>query len=108
MGWGDSIRPDLDLIIYKHVAKEVRLQRIVKRERERFGNRIDDGGDMHQNHKDFLAWASAYDTGGLEMRSRQSVEAWMSLAICKIIRFEGDLSMEEQVEQVLQSIKEVS
>jgi adenylate kinase family enzyme len=101
MGWGDFILPDLDLIIYKHVAKEVRLQRIVKRERERFGNRIDEGGDMHHNHKDFLAWASAFDTGGLEMRSRQSVEAWMSLATCKIIRLEGDLSSEQEVAKVM-------
>jgi len=102
LGWGDFIRPDLDLIIYKNVDMEVRLQRILKRERERFGDRIDEGGDMHQNHKDFLAWASAYDTGGLEMRSGQSVEAWMSLATCKIIRLEGDLSSEQEVAKVME------
>jgi len=102
MGWGDFIRPDLNLLIYKHVDKEVRLQRISIRERERFGNRIDEVGDMHQNHKAFLAWASEYDSGGLEMRSSQSVEAWIILATCKIFRLEGNLSSEQEVAKVME------
>jgi hypothetical protein len=56
---------------------------------------------MHKNHRDFLAWASAYETGGMDMRSKSSVEAWMTQATCKIIRLEDDLSAEQEVERIL-------
>ncbi|MNH44609.1 hypothetical protein D3C79_1068180 [compost metagenome] len=49
----------------------------------------------------FLEWASLYDTAGPEVRSRKLHEAWMLELQCPVLRLEGDLSVEERVEAVL-------
>lgn len=49
---------------------DIRINRLRAREREAFGSRIDSDGDMYQNYIEFLEWAKAYDTGGLDMRSK--------------------------------------
>ncbi len=42
------------------VPQRARLERLITRQRHRFGNRIDAGGDMHDEHESFMEWAAAY------------------------------------------------
>jgi hypothetical protein len=58
--WGlSSFRPTHGVLL--NVPKMVRLQRLVKRQRNQFGARIDIGGDMHGEHEAFMEWAAAYE-----------------------------------------------
>jgi hypothetical protein len=50
--------------------KNVRIERLMEREKKHFGSRIELGGDMYQNHVEFIEWAAAYDTGDIDMRSK--------------------------------------
>lgn len=43
------------------VPPAVRLQRLVQRQRLQFGARIDEGGDMRQEHEAFIDWAAGYE-----------------------------------------------
>lgn len=61
MGWGDALITHVDLIVFVVTATPVRLDRLAAREKERFGNRIAPGGDMHGIHVAFREWASQYD-----------------------------------------------
>lgn len=54
----------------------MRIARLKKREKERFGSRIEPGGDMYQQHLEFIDWAKKYDTGGLNMRSKAKHDEW--------------------------------
>jgi hypothetical protein len=47
--------------VFLNVPKEIRLQRLVKRQRDRFGQRIEVGGDMHDEHEAFIEWAGEYE-----------------------------------------------
>lgn len=85
MNWGDILLRESDLIVLLYTDCRERLKRIKKRESERFGDRIKPGNDMHRNHKAFIQWAMDYDKGGLEMRSRVSLEAWVKKAKCKVL-----------------------
>lgn len=49
---------------------DIRINRLRAWEREALGSRIDSDGVMYQNYIEFLEWAKAYDTGGLDMRSK--------------------------------------
>lgn len=100
MGWGDFLVADLDLVVYLYVEKEARIKRLKERERARFGDRIDSGHDMHENHKSFMEWASSYEDGDLAMRSRVSEEAWMKNLGCKIVRIEKEIPLEKEIEIV--------
>ena len=102
--WGDFLKPVLDIVIYKYVAQEIRIPRLIKREKNRYGDRIDNGQDMHKQHFEFITWAKNYETGGLEMRSKTSEEAWMKSLKCKIIRIENEIAIKEELSIVLSAV----
>lgn len=52
------------------MEQSIRIERLVKREQERYGSRIELGGDMYQRHIDFIEWAKSYDNGGMDIRSK--------------------------------------
>lgn len=61
-------------VVFSHalvlnVGSKIRMDRLQRRERQRFGSRIDVGGDMYDEHVGFMHWASHYETGQLEGRS---------------------------------------
>lgn len=89
-GWGDFAIPLFDLVIFLWVPTEVRINRLKARELEKFGQKsLSPGGEMHENHKEFIAWASQYDTGNHEMRSLAMHETWLNTIDCEVIRYEG-------------------
>ena len=95
--WGDIFIPLFQLLIYVHTPTEVRLKRLHERELQRFGNRILPGGDMADEHKKFLLWASQYDSGGLDIRSAQHHAEWLKNVPCLIIRMDGTLPAEDNI-----------
>jgi len=106
-GWGDVFIPYFDLAIYLWVPTTLRIKRLEKREWNEFGQDILPGGIMHQNYKNFIKWASEYDYGGTDMRSKKTHELWMSKLDCRILRIEGDYSIEETLKLVDGKIKKL-
>ncbi len=100
-GWGDFLIPAFDRVVFLALPSELRMARLMSRERRRYGDRIQEGGEMHATHRAFITWAEGYDGGGLDMRSRASHEAWMAKLPCPVLRLEGDLELEEKLSRVL-------
>lgn len=67
--WGLDL-PPIHFGAFLDTAKEERLRRLELRERERFGSRIDVGGDLHTENTDFMEWASAYEDRSGRGRNR--------------------------------------
>ena len=93
--WGDELAPLFTLAIRMETDTEVRIERLKKREKEHFGKRIEPGGDMYEHHQEFIRWASAYDNGGLNMRSKAKHDEWQKLLLCKLIHLNGANSPEQ-------------
>jgi adenylate kinase family enzyme len=53
--------PTIHFGVFLDTPKEERLRRLELRERERFGSRIEVGGDLHTENKNFMEWASGYE-----------------------------------------------
>lgn len=98
--WGDVLIPRFTLAIRMVTDTAVRLERLHAREYARFGSRILPGGDMHSEHLAFLDWASRYDTGSLEMRSRAKHDAWQQLLSCPLITLCGSDPLDQLVQHV--------
>jgi len=94
-GWGDELIPFFTLVVRIVIDRELRLERIRNRERERFGERIAPGGDMHEHHLEFLEWAGKYDTAGVEMRSKARHDEWQKLLQCPIVVVDGAEDLEK-------------
>ena len=93
--WGDALIPLFTLAVRLQTDTEIRIDRIKLREKEKFGKRIDVGGDMYQQHLDFIEWAKAYDTGGPDMRSKIKHDEWKKLLPCKILQLNGADNLED-------------
>jgi hypothetical protein len=97
-GWGDVFISRFDLVIFLLAATDVRLTRLLERERRRFGaEALAPGGAMHASHEAFMVWAAGYDDGGEEMRSRRLHEQWMAALPCPLIRLEEPVGVGEQM-----------
>ena len=106
-GWGDFAMPLFDLAVFLRVPTHIRVQRLRSREIERYGRQIENPSDpRHGSHTQFLEWAAAYDSGGLDMRSRAHHEQWMKTLPCTLLRIEGDHSREASLGLVLAHIAE--
>ena len=101
-GWGDVLIPEFTLVIFLFADTEIRLERIRKREIIRYGEqRIQQGGDLHAVFNKFLQWASDYDGGGMEMKSKSSDEAWMEKISCPILRLNGNDPPEANLRRII-------
>jgi adenylate kinase family enzyme len=106
VGWGNGVVHLFQLAVFLHVPPEIRLARLRARERARFGKRIAVGGDMYDQHRDFMDWASRYDEGGLEIRSRRTHEGWMETLPCPVLRLDGSQPLSWLCDRVLAAMAE--
>ena len=98
--WGDILIPYFTLAIRITVDPSVRIARLIQRERNRFGARIEPGGDMYQQHLNFIEWAKSYDTGGIHTRSKAKHDEWQKLRTCKCLHLDGSNTVEFNFEIV--------
>lgn len=103
-GWGDIYIPLFDVVIFLWVPENIRISRLIEREKQRFGDEINPGCVRHSKFNEFIIWASKYENGDLNMRSKATHEEWMKHLKCPVIRIEGDLTTEERIEVVLREI----
>lgn len=100
MVWGDTLIADADLIVFVVTPTPVRLERLVAREKARFGERIASGGDMHAIHVAFREWASQYDDPNFSGRNRAWHETWLSQHTAPVLRIDGMRGAEQMAADV--------
>lgn len=108
MGWGDALITHVDLIVFVVTATPVRLDRLAALEKERFGNRIAPGGDMHGIHVAFREWASQYDNPNFSGRNRAWHEAWISEQTAPVLRIDGVNCAEKMAADVSHALSQAS
>ena len=101
-GWGDVFIPKFNLVVFVDTPTDIRIERLEKRETERFGKRIRAGGDMHDNHREFIEWAKTYDTAGADQRSRALHEEWFKRLSCPLLRVDGTKSVDELLKRIVE------
>ncbi len=104
--WGDVLIPSFTLGIRIELDCDIRIGRLIEREKERFGSRIEPGGDMYQQHLEFVEWARLYDSGGMNMRSKAKHDEWQKLLLCEILHLDGADTLEYNFEKVNSKLNE--
>lgn len=100
--WTPAPRLEVTLHVFLSLDPEVRLARLVARERELYGARILPGGDMEDDHAAFLAWTRGYEDGtAAGTNTRPCHEAMLAAATCPVLRLDGALPVAEAVTRVL-------
>jgi cytidylate kinase len=76
MGWDGDLENAFGLIVFLRAPAEVRVPRLIARDRERFG----------RVNEEFVAWAAQYDGGTLEGRNLARHLAWLEQRRCPVLR----------------------
>ena len=100
-GWGDVFIPRFDIVVFLYTPSKIRLERLAKREYEKFGGRIMPGGDMYEAHLEFMEWAGDYDSGGVDMRSLALHNEWLNDLECPVIRADGTEPSEKIAKDIM-------
>ena len=100
VGIADEIKEDIDLFLYINLDKDIRLQRIKKREEERLGKRIKPGGDLYNQHLSFLQWVSEYEDNPETQRSRRQHLLWLDDVDKTVLKITDELTIEELIKLV--------
>lgn len=96
-GWGEPVIEGAELIVFLVTPTPIRLARIRRRETEKFGNRIKAGGDMAENHRDFLNWAASYDEPYFRGRSLQRHRDWLEGRTEPVLELSGTLPLADMI-----------
>jgi len=101
--WGESFIPFFDLAVFITVPADIRIRRLVKREQERYGERICVGGDMYCHHHRFIQWAKTYDTDNPD-RSLKLHEEWIATLSCPVMRIDGSALVSDNVARIMEQL----
>lgn len=102
--WGDPLLERFSLAVFLRLDPTVRMDRLRRRERLRYGARIQPGGDTHQQHLEFLEWAESYDTARAPTRSLDLHFRWMKRLECPVIELDSTSTVEELCDQVCHQV----
>lgn len=103
-----SMELEFDLIIFLLIPKEIRIDRLKKRELEKYGNIIYEDPIRNEQFLEFINWAAGYDDNTARGRTLLAHKEWLKGQTCDVLELVGDLSVEERVQKVNTTIKELS
>jgi adenylate kinase family enzyme len=98
--WGDPLLPEFTLAVFLSLDPNIRMRRLLARERQRYGSRIDTGGDMYQQHLEFIAWAESYDYAQTPIRSFDLHSRWSQKLRCPVLRLNSELPVKDLIEEI--------
>ena len=100
MGWGDSLVPRFDAIVFLTIDPSVRLARLQAREAARYADTERNADDLAR-HQAFLDWAEGYDDPAFDGRSRVSHEEWLSTMSCPVLRLDSARPVDDLMSAVM-------
>lgn len=95
--YGEKLLTKIDYAILVEAPKEVRRERVKMRSAQKFGDRILDNGDLVEKEN---AWFSLVSS-----RPENFATEWLEEIKCPIIRIDGTLPVEENVDFLLSVLK---
>lgn len=103
--WAENHINKFDLLIYLKTSIEERRKRLVAREIEMYGDRVN--GDMKEQFESFLEWACQYDYHTDKYASRIESEKWIKKFSCPVIYLDGAHDLEYKLNIILKKIYDI-
>ena len=94
--YGNQLIAHLDHIVLIDVPKQIRIQRVRARSFSKFGERILPGGDLFDRENEWFTL--------VEGRPEDYVTKWLETVEIPVIRVDGTLSVEQNIEYILSNM----
>lgn len=98
--WSARLVHLFDLAVLVRLDPTERMRRLRAREYERYGERIDPGGNRHDEHLAFMAWAEKYDTEQAPLRTLHLHQQWLQTLACQKLEVNSAASVEALVREI--------
>jgi adenylate kinase family enzyme len=98
---------DFDLSVFLYIPNAVRMDRLKKREFERYGDKIYTDPERAGLYHKFLDWAKGYDDNTTDGRTLQVHQNRMKNLKKPLLLIDGDTTVDERVAAVLRKLKEL-
>ncbi len=105
VSWGKEWETAFDLAIFIRLENNERMERLKKREFERYGEKLLTDKKTQQNSKEFLEWANQYENPSFNGRSFKIHNNWIELLNCKVLKINGEMELNNKMEKILNEIK---
>lgn len=92
--YGGAVYPFFRYAVLIEVPKELRMQRVRERSFQKFGNRMLPGGDLYEKEEAFFTFVGS--------RAENTVEEWVKVLRCPILRVDGTKPIEENVRFIIE------
>lgn len=96
-----AVELEYDLVVFLLIPNEIRIERLKKRELERYGDIIYKDAKRNGLFKEFISWASGYDDNSTKGRTLFAHQQWLNTLHCPVLKLEGDLSVKERAGLIL-------
>ena len=91
--YGEKLPAFLDHIVLIEVPREILSRRVRDRSYQKFGDRVLPGGDLYEKEQ---SWYALTDS-----RPEDYVTSWLEGTDCPVIRIDGTLPVEQNIEYLL-------
>jgi len=95
--YGTEISSLFTCAVFVTVPKDVRMKRVKDRSYKKFGHRMLAGGDLYEKEKSFFDM--------VENRSEEDVEEWLQSLDIPVIKVDGRLAVDVNIEKIKEFIK---
>jgi len=103
--WGENLTPLLEFVVFLKIARKIRLERWKGREiLSRGENCLQEGSREFRIFNRFMYSAGQYDQAGPGRDSKIQHEIWLSKIQTPVLKLEGDASVQEWAERILEKI----
>lgn len=105
VSWGKEWETAFDLAVFIRLDNNERMQRLKKREMERYGEKLLTDKKIQETSKAFLEWANQYEKPEFSGRSLKVHNDWIELLDCKVLRIDGQMELIKKLEILLDEIE---
>ncbi len=107
ISWGQEWTSLFDLAIFIYLESGIRMERLRKREFERYGDKLLSDQITKQNSDAFMKWASQYDNPDFNGRSLRRHDDWIKRLSCEVLRMNGAIPLNENLNQVISEVEKL-
>ncbi|WP_303318797.1 AAA family ATPase [Flavivirga abyssicola] len=105
VSWGKEWETAFDLAVFIQLENTERMERLKKRENQRYGKKLLTDTKIQQNSKAFLEWANQYENPNFQGRTLKIHNNWIELLDCKVLRLNGANDLNDNIEIIINEIK---
>lgn len=105
ISWGEEWKTAFDLAVFMILENTKRLERLKKRENERYGEKLLTDKKIQKISMEYLDWANQYENLNFDGTTIKIHTNWIEQIECKVLTLNGECEPNQNVEKILTEIK---